>query len=405
MSSTKKAFLFVLILVVGVVGFHHERLFSVLGWKCDFSWLSFKRPEPRELRERNASREPAVIKVGIMGPKEQLKQEQGLLFEGIEFAFEELKNNRPAGGHQFVPVYRDDLFSMTRAEQIATEFLNDPEIAAVIGPWSSGIALSVLPLFHYGGLLTLLPDANANKITALGYENVFRLAPKSSQYAEKMAQVIASDGVKSIVLFNFDNEYGDNLTDAVQNELQRYDVKTLYRQEYDYSCDEAFIERAFAEVARIHPSDAVFIMANVPLWKEAAAILRAQGIKSRLYVSEQAFSDARMLEVPELEGATFFGNVDFSDETVKAFSERFFQRYQVKPDSLAVHGYETVMTLFEGYEKAGTANITSVSDSLKENVRSSLYGKIQFDSNGDLMSPQIVVKRIQNGTIIEKILK
>lgn len=400
MSNIKKAFFIIVVFLVFLGFYQREKIIPVLASRIDLSWLSFKNPEPAELRRNYIMQAKDELRVGVMGPVQQLKDEGGLLFAGIELAFAEFEE-RSDSGLKLCPVYRDDQFSMLAAEVAATEFLNDSGMVAIIGPWSSGIALSVLPLFNYGDLLVLLPDASSDKISALGYKKMFRQGPKSSQYAFQMAGTIAADGHKSVILINYDNEYGNNLSDAVQNELQWLGVQTSYRLEYDELCDEHFFRRSFADIAKLYQADAVFVVANVPLWQQAVSIMRQSGIKSSLYISEQSYADDFLLRIPELEGATFFGSVNFQDEKVQDFVRRFQEKYGKKPDSLAIYGYETVMTLINALENTASRLPSDLARTIRNTPRNSLYGRLEFDQKGDLINPQIVVKKILGGRITE----
>lgn len=107
---------------------------------------------------------------------------------------------------------------------------------------------------------------------------------------------------------------------------------------------------------------------------------------------------------PKLEGVTFLGNVMFADDGVQAFTKRFQEKYKVKPDSMTIHGYEIIKTLDEALKHTNsTVPATLGAYFYKMKRENSLYGTIEFDQNGDMINPQVVVKTIRDGRIVEEV--
>lgn len=278
MTSSKKAIWIILITLGVVVFLNSSQLLEILRHNVSFDWLTFAHQDIALERASRAAASKGDIKIGILGPWEFMQKEKGYLKEGIILGIEEVNQTR---NRKLVPVFKDTERNLLKAEEEATALVNDLDIPIVVGPWASGVVLSTMPLFQYGGTLNLLPDATSDKVSALGFKNMFRFAPKSSQFAKALAAKILKDKINKVSFINFNNSYADNLTDVVENELNRLNIETVFRIEYDQYCEDGFFDKTFDQLVELYPSDAIFVVANVPKWIEVIQWLRKKGINPK----------------------------------------------------------------------------------------------------------------------------
>jgi hypothetical protein len=59
------------------------------------------------------------------------------------------------------------------------------------------------------------------------------------------------------------------------------------------------------------------------------------------------------------------------------------------------------MTLINGLENTTSRLPSDLAHTIRNTTRNSLYGRLEFDQKGDLVNPQIVVKKISDGRITE----
>jgi branched-chain amino acid transport system substrate-binding protein len=86
------------------------------------------------------------------------------------------------------------------AKQIATKFINDPKILAVIGHNSSDASIAAAPLYQKAGLVMISPTSVARELSGLG-SYIFRTTPSTRVIADTLVNyAVESAGVKKIAI-------------------------------------------------------------------------------------------------------------------------------------------------------------------------------------------------------------
>ena len=73
------------------------------------------------------------------------------------------------------------------AQQIATEFLDDPQVEAVIGHNSSSASIAAAPIYQQGGLVMISPTSVATELSQVG-NYIFRTTPTTRILAQTLAE-------------------------------------------------------------------------------------------------------------------------------------------------------------------------------------------------------------------------
>jgi branched-chain amino acid transport system substrate-binding protein len=85
--------------------------------------------------------------------------------------------------------------------------------------------------------------------------------------------------------------------------------------------------------------------------------------------------------------------------------QTWVQAYQAveyrNPDTYSVNGYSAMQVLVEGVKKAGSLSAGKVADSIRKLDLSTPLGKVQYQDNGDLRSPQIYIFQVKGGEFIQ----
>ena len=115
-----------------------------------------------------------------------------------------------ADGVQGVPlkmVIADDQNDSAAAQQVATTLVNDPDLLAVIGHFSSGVTLAAAPVYDEGKLTLISPTSTSVKISGLS-QYVFRTAPSDRFAASALARYMLEQLQKQKVAIFFNSESG-----------------------------------------------------------------------------------------------------------------------------------------------------------------------------------------------------
>lgn len=109
-----------------------------------------------------------------------------------------------------VQIANDDNDPQT-AKQIATAFVNNPKILAVIGHNASNASLAAAPLYQQEGLVMVSPTSFANSLSDFG-GYIFRSVPNSRSMATPLAEyIIQQRGLRKIAVC-YDSQAPDNVS-------------------------------------------------------------------------------------------------------------------------------------------------------------------------------------------------
>ena len=92
-------------------------------------------------------------------------------------------------------------------KQIATKFIDDQRILAVIGHNSSNASLAAAPLYQEAGLVMISPTSTARELSALG-SYVFRTTPNTRVIADTLARHVVQSAHKSSIALCVDSQSG-----------------------------------------------------------------------------------------------------------------------------------------------------------------------------------------------------
>jgi ABC-type branched-subunit amino acid transport system substrate-binding protein len=108
------------------------------------------------------------------------------------------------------------------AVQAAQKLVTDG-VAAVIGPYCSGDAIPASTIFHRAGIPMVDPAATNPKITAQGFNNIFRVIGSDDQQGAFAAGVIVNRvHARRVALIHDNTVYAKGLATYTQDALQKY---------------------------------------------------------------------------------------------------------------------------------------------------------------------------------------
>ncbi|MCG8361722.1 MAG: ABC transporter substrate-binding protein, partial [Pseudanabaenales cyanobacterium] len=176
--------------------------------------LQANRNDPEALIYLNNARigEQSAYKIAVSVPISTSVNPALEILRGIAQAQAEINQ---ANGVQGVPlqmVIADDQNDAGAAQQVAKALVDDPEVLAVIGHFSSGVTLATEPVYSQGKLTLISPTSTSVKISGVS-EYVFRTVPSDRFAASALARYMLEDlqKQKAAVFFNSESDYSQSL--------------------------------------------------------------------------------------------------------------------------------------------------------------------------------------------------
>ena len=336
--------------------------------------------------------------VGAAGP---WKESYGISTRrGIDLAVEEINH---AGGIRGAPlrlIARDDEADPRRAAVIATDFVRNDQVLAVIGHVTSGAMMAAAHVYD-GELTAVATSASSPDLTGVS-PWVFRVIPSDSLNGVGLGRFASQIGgtdpsMKEAAVLYENDSYGRGLAESFRRNFRGTIIS------FDPIDENPITVEPFISYYKVRRPGIIFVASREPA---ALAILREakrqqleavfvggdgwQGIVTDSAASEGAYV-----------GASF--NAEDPSPAVKRFVRAFTKRYDARPDADAALGYDATMLVARAISKKG-ANRRGIRDYIAsldaEHSFEGLGGAIYFSEGGDPLGVGFRVARVSHGTLL-----
>lgn len=183
---------------------------------------------------------PETGNLAFLGPPE---------IAGAQMAVEEIN---AAGGYNGQPVQlvegdSGDTTTDTATQTVTRELAEG--VDAIIGAASSSVSAGVVDLITTAGVTMFSPANTSKQFSDYPDEGLyFRLGPSDILQGQVLAELIAEDGAASLVILNFDDDYGNGLADDLKASFEAGGGEVVDTITYDPQAQtfDAEVEQALA---------------------------------------------------------------------------------------------------------------------------------------------------------------
>ncbi|MCU0534353.1 MAG: ABC transporter substrate-binding protein [Hydrococcus sp. Prado102] len=148
---------------------------------------------------------PIKIAVSIpIGSNQEVAEE---ILRGVALAQQEINDNSRINGKLQV-VIADDENDGKIAQKIATLFVKDASILAVVGHNASNASQEAMPIYKSGELVAITPTSFADNIQGNAY--IFKMVPQITLFAAKLSHYVLTKITNPNVAICFDPDAPDN---------------------------------------------------------------------------------------------------------------------------------------------------------------------------------------------------
>jgi branched-chain amino acid transport system substrate-binding protein len=278
----------------------------------------------------------------------------------------------------------------------------------LLGPFASNFALDdssvaekyQIPMVQGGGAST--------QIYSRGYKYIFGTLPPADDYFASTIEMLdkLDPKVKTVALLAADDSFDVSVAKGTRELLTKAGIKIVVDQKYQENASD--FSSILTEVKAAQP-DAVFLASHET---EALNFIRqAKGLDvnpKMLFSFTVGVPTADFRKALGSDAEYAFGmsswlpNASLKDDwfgDAAQFAKLFKEKYGYDPDYHAASGVADVETFVKAIEKAGSLDSKKVRDAIAGIDFESLYARIRFGANGQIVLPQIVVQ-IQKGEVI-----
>ena len=347
-----------------------------------------------------------TIAIGLSAPLSGAEGSIGQEYQnGIDLAISQINASGGVLGRNLQLFSADNACDNATGVNAVGSLAEQDHVVAIIGSACSNVTLAVMPVIQRLGVTQLTVGATSPAITqgagVGGNQWEFRLNINDAIMGQADSELVALDGLKSVVVIASNDAYGQGAAAVFAQSLPSLGVRTLSTEYYARGQND--FRPMLTKIKGENPQGLI-VIADYP--DAAPMALQAQEIgltNVKIYdrgtIVSQEFE--KLVKNPAIwSGAA--GAARWAPSGSQ-FETQFKARYGRAPDVLDALPYYGVQVLAKAIEAAHSTNRTAIRNALaKMNICIPDLGPIHFDSHHQA-HPDVFVVELDHGTI--KLLK
>jgi branched-chain amino acid transport system substrate-binding protein len=292
-------------------------------------------------------------------------------------------------GRQLKVVYEDTKNQPAEASAAAVRLVTRDNVSAIFGEFHSSAALAEVEIAHKNGVPWVGTDVWADKITALQYPEVFRLAPANSLVYVKVADWMVDQGFKHVAIIAENTDFGQDGSKVVSAELKK---KGLEPQVVTVDVNQQDFTPALLRLTSGSNKPDIIEMvvagqAQYQIVKQACQLGLAPNAKTKLLGSTGLLQK----EVWEVDGDCAKNLLAVNVATpkknwnakAKAFADAFQKKYNRAPTGVAMEAYDTLGVVVAAIQQAKSAERKDIIKGLEAVKWEGVNGTYSFPTTKD----------------------
>ena len=300
----------------------------------------------------------------------------------------------------------------------AHEYVKNPSVIAIAGPYSSGCAVSEIPILKkasggplaivspsstYVGLTrpTLAKDSATPDVYSTGPRNYARVVPADDVQAAADAIVAQRLGVTHVYLVDQGDPPSELYLDYFIRAARRLGIAVAGRSSWDPGTSS---DSPLAAVIARTGADAVFLA--VPSYPRSVRLvtdLRGRLGSAVQFMAPDAFDpQTALLAGAAAEGMTFSQPGPASDQlgtNGKQFVGAFSRKFGAEPTRYALDAAQVIDVLLDAIARSDGARASVTSNVFKTNVSNGILGSFLITPTGDTTLNAVAIYRIVGGKV------
>lgn len=318
---------------------------------------------------------------------------------GAQLAVDEINEAGGVLGKKLKLIAQDDQANPSESVKVTQRLVTEDRIDAWMGTLKSSDTMTDLTITSKQNIPSFVPIAVADKITELGYSNVFRNVSNNTMQVKALVDyILKNQPHKHIAIISENTDYGRGLSEAFDKAFTEGGGQVVNTEYYNVGQKE--FSDQLTKIKAKQP-DAIVISGLVAEGALIAKQAQDIGLKTQLY-SYGGFMGSAPIKLggQAVEGlihTEYFTPVK-GDKKIEAFVDSYQKKFGEIPDSYySAATYDAVYLYAEGVKKAGSTEGVKVNDSIRSiKDYPGVMGSISFDEKGQA-STKVWIGQIKNG--------
>ena len=357
--------------------------------------------------------EEKVLKLGAsLALTGAVSREGRQLRDGYEF-WKDWVNERGGvdiGGEKYKVeiIYYDDKSDAETGAKLTEKLITEDKVDFLLGPFSSGIAISTTSIGEKYKKLTIAPLSNSTKIYSRGYKYVFSVLPPATRYLVRLLDMAVTLEPKpeTVAFLIRDDPFGISAAEGAADHARSLGLEVVYEQKYPKDAKD--LSSLLTQVKAKNPD----ILLSSTLFQDAVLITRqAKDLKVCPKILGFSVGPAIPDFVTELgdDAEYIYGSewwlptMDWKDPvfgSAREFAKAFKEKFGYTPGYHAASGAAAGRILQDALRIAGTKDVDKVREALLNYNEPIFWGPIGWDETGQNIKGASVPIQIQNGKVV-----
>lgn len=349
----------------------------------------------------SSSSSSGPIIFGVSGPFTGDNAEYGIVWKkGFSLALDEINGSGGIHGRKIQLIYSDSQSDPTQSVPIAQSFVDNNNILAELGDFSSPASMAASPIYARGHMVQF-GFTNSDPRMTLYSKYQFSPGPSQKVSAAYMAQqaVTTLNGTKQAVLY-LDTSWGQITSGIYLDKAKSLGANIVLAKSYLNT--EKDFRPLLLQVRNANPD----LLSLISYYNDAALIVkqaRDVGITAKIFAAGSAYSPNFLSEAGNAANGVYLSASFIPNDPrpeVQHFVKAYENKYHEVPDSFAEIAYDALHMLAWAVQTGGVTR-DGIQQALAtgKNIPSIEYGPFQFGPDrriaGNSFKQYLVI--VQNG--------
>ena len=306
-------------------------------------------------------------------------------------------------GRKVELVLGEDQFDPKQAVTVAEKLILDG-VWGVVGHFYSSSSIPASVVYFQAGIPMVTATSTHPRLTAQGFDNIFRVSGRDDQHALSAAEFILSRlRARRLAVVNDRTEYGRTLAETLIRTVERRAGRRVIVAEEEISQGDRDFSALVARLKTVQP-DVVYFGG---IFREGGYLVRQmrQASLTAAFVSGDGVLDPEFVKIAGEEAASGAYLTFAPDPRRLASAGPFIQRFETRYGPIGpyvLHTYDATVVLLRAMQVAKP--LTNSKEDLHRVLRvmhameyDGTLGRLRWDKNGDLAVSPYVVYVVRKG--------
>lgn len=345
-------------------------------------------------QEKKADDGKEPIRVGVFIDLTGATSSFGILTKnGIELAVEEINKTAGINGRRIYLIIEDDQGRPETAKYVVKKLIEEDKVHAILGEVASTNSLAAAPVAQEAKIPMISPSSTNLRVTQVG-NYIFRACFVDPLQGEAMANFALFElGAKKVAIFrDVQSDYSRGMAENFTQIFSKYNGKIISDQ--GYIQNDTDFKGQLIKIKQLKP-DAIYL----PGYYNEVGIIIKQARELKINVPILGGDGWDSPELFKLAGIalknTYITNhfaLDYPASFARNFVDKYSEKFEGKPDTLAALGYDAAYILAEAFRRAKTTDGAKLRDEIAKTNYYGVTGKINFDEFRNPRKPVMILK-------------